>query len=94
MKTPRTPIADIRRAMDASTWTRNDLTGGTPEEYRRQDIPARLAPHLERLRSLAPEIPERFAEDRRMLQVCIERCEEEIARWHAKRFIFSLTLRA
>lgn len=76
-------IADIRSIIRAATWTRSDLTGGTIDEFIRQDVGGRLTAKIEELRAL--EIAPRFADDIAARDGEIERCAIVIARWIDRR---------
>lgn len=74
-------IAQIREIIRRAMWTRNDLTGGTAEEFRKQDVGPRLEAKIAELRAL--EIAPRFADDIADRDAEIVRCEAVIARWNA-----------
>ncbi len=76
-------IAAIRDIIRAATWTRSDLTGGTINEFIRQDVGGRLTAKIEELRALV--IAPRFADDIAHRDGEIERCETVIARWNNRR---------
>lgn len=76
-------IAAIRDIIRAATWTRSDLTGGTIDEFIRQDVGGRLAAKIAELRALV--IAPRFADDIAHRDGEIERCEAVIARWNGRR---------
>jgi len=73
-------IAEIRDAIDTLNWTRNDLFGATRDEFRRMNVPARLAQRIEACKALV--IPARFARDIENCRYAIERAEAMVARWH------------
>ena len=75
-------IAQIRSAIDALNWTRSDLSGGTSEEFRRANVPARFERHIATCRDLV--IPARFAREIESRQWAIERAEAMIARWEGR----------
>jgi hypothetical protein len=62
-------INQIRDVIQAVRWNRNDLTGGTSEEFTRQQVGPILEKKIAELRALV--IPARFVRD-------IERRDEEI----------------
>lgn len=74
-------IGEIRAAIRGSMYTRNWLTGGTSEEFRRQQVGPQLQAKIVELEAL--QIPERFAEDRRRREEEIGYCRKVIARWEA-----------
>lgn len=74
-------IAEIRQIIRAAMWVRNDLVGGTAEEFRKQAVGPRLEEKIAELRAL--EIAPRFAQDAQSRQEEIARCEAVIARWQA-----------
>ena len=76
-------IADFRALVDSLNWSRNDLTGGTSEEFKRQDIPGRLGRHIARVEGALPLVPARYAADIESARSAIEYAQRVIARWHA-----------
>jgi hypothetical protein len=72
-------IAQIRRVIDALNWSRNDLFGATPEEFKKMDVPAILAPRIAECKAL--QIPVRFAKDIEDQAHAIERAEAMAERW-------------
>lgn len=74
-------IAEIRSVIDSCNWCRDDLGGATPDEFKKMDVPARLLPHIERVRALV--IPERFAMDQETASRAILRAEQTVKRWRA-----------
>lgn len=74
-------IAAIRSAIRCAAWSRSDLTGGTRDEFVRQDVGGRLAAAIAELRALV--IAPRFAKDAQDRDAEIARCEAVIARWQA-----------
>ncbi len=74
-------IAEIRNVIDSAGWTRADLTGGTSEEFRKQQVGPSLRAHVAKLQAL--EIPERFARDIANRDREIVHAEKVIARWEA-----------
>lgn len=74
-------IAQIRDTIRAAMWTRNDLTGGTREEFRNQAVGPRLEAKIAELRALV--IAPRFAADIARRDEEIGYCEAVIARWQA-----------
>lgn len=79
-------IAEIRDVIDHANWSRRDLTGGTSDEFRRQDVGRRLGEHLGKLKALV--IPARFAQDIVNRASEINGCEAVIARWNDTQFRF------
>ncbi len=74
-------IAEIRAEIRGAMHTRNWLTGGTSEEFRRQQVGPALKAKIVELEAL--QIPERFAEDRQRRDEEIGYCRTVIARWEA-----------
>jgi len=74
-------IAYVRIVIRRAMWTRNDLTGGTRDEFIAQDVGPRLAEKIAELRALV--IAPRFADDIAERDREIERCATVIARWEA-----------
>lgn len=72
-------IADIRDVIRTAAWVRRDLTGGTSEEFKRQDVGGRLAEQVAKLKALV--IPERFPAERLARDEQIGYCEDVVARW-------------
>ena len=79
----RLKIADFRRLVDSLNWSRNWLTGGTREEFKRQDIPGRLGRHIARVEGALPLVPARYAADIESARSAIEYAQRVIERWHA-----------
>lgn len=77
---PLKRIGEIREVIRGATWTRNDLTDGTAEEFKRQKVGPRLTEKIAELQSL--QIPARFADDIAQRDREIERCNAVIARWN------------
>jgi hypothetical protein len=77
----RMTIAQIRSVVDALNWTRNDLFGATPEEFKRMDVAAHLGPRIADCQAL--QIPPRFAKDIENRAFAIERAEAMVVRWRA-----------
>jgi hypothetical protein len=84
MKRPHISIKSIRDAIRSVTWTRNDLCGGTPEEFRKQQVGPRLERAILELRTLI--IPPRFINDIAAREEEITRCQAVIVRWHAAQY--------
>lgn len=82
-KAARLSISEIRRVIDGARWLRNDLVGGTSEEFARQDVGGQLTAKIATLRAL--EIPARFSDDIARRAEEIEFCQRVIARWEPKR---------
>jgi hypothetical protein len=72
-------IKEIREVIDTARWVRNDLTGGTPAEFLRQNVGPRLQEEIAKLRAL--EIPERFTADIAARDLMIQRCTDTATRW-------------
>jgi hypothetical protein len=79
----RLKIADFRALVDSLNWSRNDLTGGTREEFKRQDIPGRLGRHIARIEGALPLVPARYAADIESARSAIAYARQVIERWHA-----------
>ena len=80
-KAPATKIGEARQVIRGAMWTRNDLTGGTRDEFVRQAVGPSLRAKIDELRALA--IAPRFAADIADRDAEIERCAAVIARWEA-----------
>lgn len=78
-------IADFRALVDSLNWSRNDLTGGTAEEFKRQDIPGRLGRSIARLEGAVSLVPARYAADLESARAAIEYARGVIQRWHEAR---------
>lgn len=76
-------IAAFRALVDSLNWSRADLTGGTREEFKRQDIPGRLGRHIARVEGALPLVPARYASDIESARSAIEYAQRVIERWHA-----------
>lgn len=76
-------IAQIRETIRRATWVRNDLTGGTAEEFKRQLVGPKLAEQIKILRALV--IAPRFFDDIARRAEEIVHCEAVITRWEAAR---------
>ena len=76
-------IADFRALVNSLNWSRNDLTGGTAEEFKRQDIPGRLGRAIARVEGALPLVPARYADDLESARSAIEYAGRVIQRWHA-----------
>jgi hypothetical protein len=79
-------ISEIRDIIRRANWTRHDLTGGTCDEFRRQDVGGRLAEQMEKLRAL--QIPARFVRDIEEREHAIDAAAKTIARWIDARAAF------
>ena len=82
MSQPKLKIGQIRDVIRFAAYVRHDLTGGTPDEFRRQQVGPRLREEIQKLQAL--EIPARFAADIERRADEIRYCETVIARWDAK----------
>lgn len=76
-------IAQIRNIIRTSSWLRNDLIGGTREEFCKLDVGPQLEAKIAQLQAL--EIPARFAEDIARRDEEITYCLRVIGRWIAAR---------
>lgn len=74
-------IKQIRDIIRRLNWNRQDATGGTPNENRRTNLPAVLAPHIAAVEAL--EIPPRFARDIEDRLHALRSARLAIERWHA-----------
>lgn len=79
--TTKLKISKIRDIIRSVQWTRNDLTGGTSEEFRKQQVGPSLRAKIVALQAL--DIPSHFVDDIEMRATEIQRCEAVIARWEA-----------
>lgn len=82
-KTPRLRIGQIRDAIGAACHSRHWLTGGTREEFKRQNVGPELQAKVAMLRAL--DIPPRFAADIERRDSEIKYCEQVIERWNQAR---------
>jgi len=73
-------ISEIRDIIGNAEWSRHDLTGGTAEEFRRQDVGPRLEAKIAELQALV--IPPRFVDDEARRVKEIEHCQRVIDRWN------------
>lgn len=73
-------IGSIRDVIRSAEFRRNWLTGGTSEEFRKQQVGPALAEKVAELRALV--IAPRFAADIEHRDNEVERCERTIARWN------------
>lgn len=73
-------IAEIREAISAAAWLRNDYSGHLPPEFRKANVAERLGQKIAELQSL--EIAPRFAREIKQRADEIRYCNEMIARWH------------
>ena len=78
----RLKIGDFRRLVDSLNWTRNWLTGGTREEFKRQDIPGQLGAAISRLEGALPLVAARYAADLESARSAIEYAQRTVERWH------------
>lgn len=78
----RLKIADFRRLVDSLNWSRNWLTGGTREEFKRQDIPGQLGAAIARLEGALPLVAARYAADIESARSAIEYAQRTVERWH------------
>lgn len=76
-------IGQIRDAIRAASWTRNDYSGHTREEFKRANVGPVLHKKVAELRAL--NIPARFAKDIARRDEEIEYCNAMIGRWETAR---------
>lgn len=76
-------IKQIRDIIGAARWLRNDLVGGTAEEFRKQNVGPQLADAITRLKAL--QIPARFVDDEARRNEEIVYCRTVITRWELRR---------
>lgn len=74
-------IAEIRRTIESCNWSRNDLSGSTMAEFKAQNVPARLNPHITAVRSLV--IAPRYKNEIEAQAWAIKYADRVIARWAA-----------
>jgi hypothetical protein len=74
-------ITEIREAIRDVGYTRESLTGGTSEEFKRQGVGPKLTEKVAQLRAL--EISPRFEADIQRRAKEIWRCEQVINRWNS-----------
>jgi hypothetical protein len=85
MPTVKMKIGEIRDIIRNASWLRRDLTGGTAEEFRKQEVGPRLQEKVTILKALV--IAPRFAGDEARRNDEITYCEMVIARWNKARGI-------
>lgn len=76
-------IAEIRKEIDGAIWAIDWYTGGTADEFVKQDVGPALTKRIERLEALC--IAPRFAHEIQARTTVIERLQRTIARWNSKR---------
>ncbi|MEB2158961.1 hypothetical protein VDS42_19115 [Xanthomonas campestris pv. campestris] len=83
--TPTKPlkIAQIRQEIDGAIWAIDWYTGGTADEFVKQDVGPALTKRIERLEALC--IAPRFAADIQSRTTVIARLRSTIDRWSNKR---------
>jgi hypothetical protein len=82
-QTPRLRIGEIRDIIRSCDFRREWLSGGTSDEFVRQNVGPALQEKIDELRALV--IPPRFAEDIRQRDRAIASAERCIARWNDAR---------
>jgi len=80
---PKLPIAKIREIIRSGFFLRDMMTGGTREEFARQNVGPELLARAAQIAGL--EIPERFQVDRMEANAEIARLQEVAARWELRR---------
>lgn len=81
-KAPRLKIAEFRGLVRSVQYRMDWLTGGTSDEFKRQDIPASMAEVVAELRAAMPLVPARFAEDLAAAESMIASAARLVARWN------------
>jgi len=76
-------ISEIREVIDTALWAQDWYTGGTSEEFRRQQVGPALQKHVEALKAIHPQIKERFARDLQRCTDAIESLNRTIDRWNS-----------
>lgn len=74
-------IGDFRRLVDSLDFSRGWLTGGTTDEFKRQDIPGGLQPKISQIEAALPLIGARYAQDIESAKSAIDRAKVVIERW-------------
>lgn len=85
MSQPKLKIGQLRDVIRFAAYVRHDLTGGTSDEFRRQQVGPRLREEIQKLQAL--DIPARFASDIERRSDEIRYCEKVIARWDAAQLV-------
>jgi len=79
----RLKIGDFRNLIDSLNYSRSWLTGGTAEEFRKQDIPGSLLPKIAQLQSALNLVPAKFDNDLRRAATAMEHAVAVIDHWRA-----------
>ncbi len=74
-------IADFRKLVDRLNSSRHWLTGGTPEEFRKQPVKIQLQHGINKVEAMLPLVPERFKVDLLHAQTSIKHANSVILRW-------------
>lgn len=82
---PKLKIADFRLEVRGLNWLRHDLTGGTPDEFVKQNVGPMLEKRIAEVEALIPQVHSRFQEDIDDANSAIAYARKTIDRWHAKR---------
>lgn len=81
-KAPRLKIADFRGLVRSVQYRMDWLTGGTSEEFKRQDVAGSMAKVVVELRDAMPQVPVRFADDLAEAERMIASAARLVARWN------------
>lgn len=81
-KAPRLKIAEFRGLVRSVQYRMDWLTGGTLEEFKRQDVAGSMAQVVGELRDAMPLVPARFADDLAEAERMIASAARLVARWN------------
>lgn len=81
-KAPRLKIADFRGLVRSVQYRMDWLTGGTSEEFQRQDVAGSMAKVVGELRDAMPQVPARFVDDLAEAERMIAAAARLVARWN------------
>lgn len=81
-KAPRIKIAAFRDLVRSVQYRMDWLTGGTSEEFKRQDVAGSMAQVVGELRDAMPQVPARFADDLAEAERMIASASRLVARWN------------
>lgn len=79
---PRLKIADFRGLVRSVQYRMDWLTGGTSEEFKRQDVAGSMAQVVGELRDAMCQVPARFADDLAEAERMIASAARLVARWN------------
>lgn len=81
-KAPRLKIADFRGLVRSVQYRMDWLTGGTSEEFKRQNVAGSMAKVVGELRDAMSQVPVRFADDLAEAERMIASAARLVARWN------------